>query len=128
MSRAFVKEDVDPPERRRRARGASGVPPGAVNYMTARTVRALRAERATLQREPTKDRERIGELQSLLDTVTVVEAPDDLESVAFGARVTLRDVAGSPRAYTIVGVDELDLYPDSVSWISPTGRTLLAAE
>src|SRR5205814_5816772 len=36
MSRAFVKEDVDPPERSGRKRSASGLPPGATNYITAR--------------------------------------------------------------------------------------------
>jgi transcription elongation GreA/GreB family factor len=30
--------------------------------------------------------------------------------------------------HTIVGVDELDITPDGVSWISPLGKTLLAAE
>ena len=127
MSRAFVKEDVDPPERRQRARGASGLPPGAANYMTARTARALRDELAALQRDRT-NAARLDELQRLLDTVTVVEPPDAPGTVAFGARVTVRDVAGSTRSYTIVGVDELDSYPNSVSWISPTGRALLAAD
>jgi hypothetical protein len=35
MSRAFIKEDVDPPERSGRKRSASGLPPGATNYITA---------------------------------------------------------------------------------------------
>ena len=30
--------------------------------------------------------------------------------------------------YTVVGVDELDLEPDAVSWISPIGKALLAAD
>src|SRR5688572_27950727 len=103
MSRAFVKEDVDPPERRRRARAASGLPPGAANYMTARTARALREEMAALKQDRTKNAARIGELQSLLEGVTVVEPPDDSGTIAFGARVTVRDAAGSTRTYTIVG-------------------------
>jgi hypothetical protein len=36
MSRAFVKEDVDLPERSGRKRSASGLPPGATNYISAR--------------------------------------------------------------------------------------------
>src|SRR4051794_10555261 len=32
MSRAFIREDVDPPERSGRLRSASGLPPGATNY------------------------------------------------------------------------------------------------
>jgi hypothetical protein len=41
MSRAFIKEDVDPPERSGRKRSASGLPPGATNYITARGARRL---------------------------------------------------------------------------------------
>jgi hypothetical protein len=44
MSRAFVKEDVDPPERSGRKRSASGLPPGATNYITARGAKRLRDE------------------------------------------------------------------------------------
>src|SRR5881398_655482 len=41
MSRAFIKEDVDPPERSGRKRSASGLPPGATNYITARGAKRL---------------------------------------------------------------------------------------
>jgi hypothetical protein len=34
VSRAFIKEDVDLPERSGRKRSASGLPPGATNYIT----------------------------------------------------------------------------------------------
>ena len=44
MSRAFVKEDVDPPEQSGRKRSASGLPPGATNYITARGEKRLREE------------------------------------------------------------------------------------
>jgi transcription elongation GreA/GreB family factor len=30
--------------------------------------------------------------------------------------------------FTIVGVDELNFEPDAVSWISPIGKALLAAD
>src|SRR5215208_3562479 len=85
MSRAFVKEDVDPPQRSGRARTASGLPPGTANYMTTRGVQRLRDELAELRR-------------------------------------------GRSRSYRIIGVDELELYADAVSWISSIGRALLAAE
>ena len=42
--RAFVKEDVDLPERSGRKRSASGLPPGATNYITARGAKRLRDE------------------------------------------------------------------------------------
>jgi hypothetical protein len=47
MSRAFVKEDVDLPERSGRKRSASGLPPGATNYITARGAKRLRDELQT---------------------------------------------------------------------------------
>jgi hypothetical protein len=44
MSRAFVKEDVDLPKRSGRKRSASGLPPGATSYVTARGAKRLRDE------------------------------------------------------------------------------------
>ena len=128
MSRAFVKEDVDPPERSRRARTASGLPPGAVNYITARGAERLRAELEKLRRNAEPDEARIADLRDLVASVTIVEPPEDRTAIGFGARVTVRNSAGELRAYRIVGVDELNVYADGVSWISPTGKALLAAE
>jgi transcription elongation factor GreB len=124
MSRAFVKEDVDPPERTGRKRSASGLPPGAINYITARGAKRLRGE---LEAEPRG--ERAMELQQILASVQVIDPPDELsKGISFGGTVTLRDKKNSPETYTIVGVDELDLEPDGVSWISPIGKALLNAE
>lgn len=128
MSRAFVKEDIDPPERTRRARTASGLPPGAANYLTARGAKRLKNKLEERRKRPTKDEAEIAELEELLASATIVDAPEDRQHIAFGARVTTRDAAGQERAYQIVGVDELNLYDDGVSWISPTGKALLAAE
>ena len=73
--------------------------------------------------------ERIAELEHILSSVTIVEAPDEpTKSVAFGARVTARDATEQLKTYSIVGVDELDFESDAVSWISPIGRALLTAE
>lgn len=123
MSRAFVKEDVDPPERSGRTRSASGLPPGAMNYITARGARHLREALATASAE------RQAELKETLASVTVVEPPDELSaSVAFGAVVTVENQSGERQAYQVVGVDELAFTRNAVSWISPIGKTLLAAE
>lgn len=127
MSRAFVKEDIDPPERSRRARAASGLPPGATNYITAAGARRLSDQLAELRRGDAPDAHRINDLHDLLASVTVVESPDGTGGIAFGARVTVRGAAGE-RTFRIVGVDELTYYPDAVSWISPEGKALLAAE
>jgi transcription elongation GreA/GreB family factor len=130
MSRAFVKEDVDPPERSGRARSASGLPPGAINYITASGAACLRAELNELRRTNADeiDAARVAELERVLASATIVEAPDDSESIAFGAKVTVRNAAGELASYRVVGVDELHLYRDAVTWVSPLGKALLAAE
>jgi hypothetical protein len=128
VSRAFIKEDVDPPERSGRKRSASGLPPGATNYITARGAKRLRDELQKL-RVANAGSERIIELDHILASVHVVDPPDPASnSVGFGATVTVKDKKGLAETYTVVGVDELDLEPDGVSWISPIGKALLAAD
>src|SRR4029078_11628980 len=128
MSRAFIKEDVDPPERSGRKRSASGLPPGAINYITARGANRLRDELQKLRASNAVD-ERVTEVEQILASVHVVDPPDPASnSVAFGATVTVNDAKGLTETYTVVGVDELDLEPDAVSWISPIGKALLAAD
>lgn len=128
MSKAFTKEDVDLPERVGRARSSGGLPPGAVNYITARGARRLEEELAELRRLA-ENTVRIAELERILASTVMVESPDPpFTSVAFGASVTVENGRGKIERYRIVGVDELGLYNDAVSWISPDGRTLLAAE
>lgn len=122
-----MKEDVDPPERSGRVRTASGLPPGATNYITATGAKRLRDELEQLRGADAKD-ERVAHLQRVLGSVQIVETPSDPQSIAFGARVTVRDVAGQLHSYRIVGVDELQFDTNAVSWISPIGKTLLAAE
>ena len=128
MSRAFVKEDVDLPERSGRKRSASGLPPGATNYITARGAKHLRDELRNL-RAANANSERVAELEQILASIHVVDPPDPASnSVGFGATVTVKDRKGLTETYTVVGVDELDLEPDAVSWISPIGKALLAAD
>ena len=128
MSRAFIKEDVDPPERSGRKRSASGLPPGATNYITARGAKRLRDELNEL-RAVNASSERTMELEQILASGHVVDFPKvPSNSVTFGARVTVKDKKGTTETFTIVGVDELNFEPDAVSWISPVGKALLAAD
>jgi len=128
MSRAFVKEDVDPPERSGRKRSASGLPPGATNYITARGEKRLREELQKLG-AANAGSERIIELEQILASAHIVDPPDaPSNSVTFGATVTLTDEKGATETFTIVGVDELNFERDAVSWISPLGKALLAAD
>lgn len=127
MSRAFIREDVDPPERSGRVRSVSGLPPGATNYITARGARRLGAELSELRRANSEPA-RIAELEAVLASATLVEPPEKASTgIAFGATVTTEQ-NGNIQTYTVVGVDELGFYPDAVSWISPLGKALLAAE
>jgi transcription elongation GreA/GreB family factor len=128
MSRAFVKEDVDPPERSGRKRSASGLPPGATNYITVRGEKCLREELQTL-RAANAGSERIIELEQILASGHIVDPPGaPSNGVTFGATVTLKDEKGLTETFTIVGVDELNFERDAVSWISPLGKALLAAD
>jgi transcription elongation factor GreB len=129
MSRAFVKEDVDPPERIGRPRSASGLPPGAINYITAAGAARLRSKFEDLRRsDREEDAQRVAELRSTLASITTVEIPEDEKTIAFGSKVTVQDDADQLRSYRIVGVDELNFYSDAVPWVSQTAKTLLAAE
>lgn len=128
MSRAFVKEDVDLPERGGRKRSASGLPPGATNYITARGAKRLRDELQKL-RARNAGSERVSELEHILASVHVVDPPNaPSDSVTFGATVTMKDTKGATETLTVVGVDEINFEPDAVSWISPLGKALLAAD
>jgi transcription elongation GreA/GreB family factor len=119
---------VDLPERSGRKRSASGLPPGATNYITARGAKRLLDELQKL-RAANAVSERVSELEQVLASVHIVDPPDaPSNSVTFGATVTVKDKEDATETYTVVGVDELDLEPDAVSWISPTGKALLAAD
>src|SRR4026208_597759 len=104
MSRAFVKEDVDLPERSGRKRSASGLPPGATNYITARGAKRLRDELNKL-RAANARRERLIELEQILASGAAADPPNARSnSVTFGATVTVKDKKGATETFTIVGV------------------------
>ena len=123
MSKAFTKEDDDLPERSARRRSASGLPPGALNYLTAEGARRFRHDLANAGAE------RAAEVARVLASATIVEPPTEPpEGAVFGAKVTLREVGGREESYRIVGVDEVGFEPDWVSWTSPIGKALLGVE
>jgi len=134
MSKAFTKEDAEIPERSGRLRPASGLPPCALNYLTADGAERLASELGRLrtaasdgERVASQD-ERIADLERALATATIVPAPEGArEEVLFGATVELRTAAGARTRYRIVGVDETHLTPDAISWITPLARALIGA-
>lgn len=75
---------------------------------------------------------RIRFLTKRIDAAEVVdpEAPRARQAEArafFGATVRYADASGAERVVSIVGVDEVDLSRNHISWVSPLGRALLKA-
>ena len=131
MSKAFTNED-DSEENFAPPRAP--LPPGTQNYITAEGAAKIRAELDRLleaKRNLNSDSinrstidSRIQHLQNLVQTFVVVErAESDL--VRFGSEVTVNQ-NGMEERYRIVGVDEIDLAKDHISWLSPLARALMA--
>jgi transcription elongation factor GreB len=102
MSRAFVRESDDAPERP--LPRSSPLPVGVPNYITPAGAQRLR--------------------QLPTDAVIVPPPTEPTDQVRFGATVTVRDTEGET-TYRIVGVDETDAAANFISWISPLAKTLL---
>ena len=73
---------------------------------------------------------RIRFLTKRIDAAEVVdpETPRTGKSatlVFFGATVRYANAAGTERTVSIVGVDEVDLHRDHISWVSPLARALM---
>jgi transcription elongation factor GreB len=73
---------------------------------------------------------RIHFLTKRIDAAQVVdpEAPRAARAathVFFGATVSYADAAGAERVVSIVGVDEVDLERNHISWVSPLARALM---
>lgn len=128
MSRAFVKEDVDVPERVTLRRAASGLPPGTQNLMTADGAQRLRERLAGWRQRRSDHATEIAELEDVLGSATIVDVQPRTDAIVFGSRVTVRGADGRVQTYRIVGVDEKPLESGNVSWMSPLGQALLAAE
>ena len=127
MSKAFTKESDEvelfaPPR--------APLPPGTPNYITKAGAEKIHAELAALlarkkslsETELTKFDVRIQQLQVDIASFVVVE-PSASDMVKFGAKVTFQ--RGAEReTYSIVGVDEIDLDRNHISWLSPLARAL----
>jgi transcription elongation factor GreB len=125
MSKAFTKEDDSEPERNTRVRSISGLPPGALNYMTADGARRMEEE---IEKIRGTEPQRAAEIRGILDSATIVKPSTDLpEEVLFGTSVEVRNAEGHSRTFRIVGVDEVEFDSSCVSWMSPIGKSLLGA-
>jgi len=97
--------------------------------MTASGAGRLRDELKKLRQAEDSEPARMAELEQILASISVVQPPNESSSdISFGARVTVRDANGVEKSYHIVGIDELDLHSDAVSWISPVAKALIVTE
>ncbi len=115
MSRAFVKELEDAPER-----DLTLAPPAEPSPITPRGYARLVAELAAAKEPAERDR-----LEEALARVYVVAPPADAEVAALGATVTVAGAAAQPRRFTIVGPDEVDIPSGDIGPDSPLAQALL---
>jgi transcription elongation factor GreB len=142
MSKAFTNEETAPEPLLVPAR--SPLPPGVTNYVTARGLELLKAERQRLELGRAEldgiadDAERtlalaasaarLAELDQRLASATLVDpALIGSDVVRFGSKVTVRDAEGRERRYEIVGVDEADPEAGRLAFLAPLARALLGA-
>jgi len=118
MSRAFVKDDDDRPERPI-ARSASENP----NYVTTKGLARLR-ELLTSARAAGDERDGTYLERRIADAIVVNVAAQPRDRVAFGATVTARESDGRETRVRIVGEDEAEPAKGTISWISPFARAL----
>lgn len=146
MSRAFVKEDNDLPERPAAPRLPPPLPAGVRNLLTAEGERRLRSELARLveverprwvaagdtpddKRALREADARIAHIQQCLHGAEIVRAPEKpWLQVKLGATVTVRERNDEQAQYRIVGFHEADLEPHWISFRSPLARALMEAK
>jgi transcription elongation GreA/GreB family factor len=119
VSRAFVKEDDDRPERPLPRTAGSQRP----NYVTPKGFAQLHA---ALERAQASDDERDAEyLRARIASAQVIDgASHDPKVISFGATVTLRQSDGSRITVHIVGEDEAEPTAGTISWTSPYAEAL----
>lgn len=139
MSRAFVKED-----------GPDNTPLPDLpisphpNYVTPRGLAALRERLARTQAElarlkarderldklPEKAAERdIRYIEARLRSAIAIDpATQPRDEVAFGAKVTVKDMQGKTETYEITGEDEADASCGRIAPHSPLARALLGGQ
>ena len=128
MSKAFTRESDDSEESSAPTRAP--LPPGTQNYITTSGAtriqselnRLLEAKRAEPNLPSTETR--IQYLQNLIKTFVIVE-PTPSDVVRFGSTVSVIQ-NGARETYRIVGVDEIDLDQNHISWLSPLARALMS--
>lgn len=134
MSKAFTRESDEAPVEGPLAIRAR-LPPGVRNYITQKGAERLKERLtelvqkragASLNPEQANLDTAIKNLQQILDSVVIAQAPADPQKVAFGATVTVRYEDDMEESFQIVGIDEADPENGAISWISPLARALVS--
>jgi transcription elongation factor GreB len=145
MSRAFVRESDDSDEDLH-VPVRSQLPPGVKNLITPGGAKRLQEgldallERKRALSQPSSDtssseneaqsrklQSRIRQLQQIADSMVVTPpSAGSRDRVCFGASVLVRHANGQEATYRIVGIDEIDLDRNQISWRSPLARALLS--
>jgi transcription elongation factor GreB len=98
------------------------------NYITPAGAQKLRDRRARLQAsagEKSPSREaRVRQLQEIVASLVIAEAPVEKETIRFGATVSVQR-GKELESYRLVGLDETNLDRNEVSWLSPLAKVLL---
>ena len=119
MSRAFVKEGEDRPER---------PPPRPVsdrpNRVTRNGLKLLNAALARA-REAGDDRNVAYFEDRIAGAIVVTAHEGDPATVAFGSAVTVREAGGAAVRWQIVGEDEADPAHGTIAWASPYAAALM---
>jgi transcription elongation factor GreB len=143
VSKAFTRDENEGPEVPDLVPQTSPLTLGAKNYITPagaeklraelqRLVEVTRPELAEARDDPDAKRQlarldqRIRQLEESLQAAEIIESPSGpVDVVRFGAYVTVRESNGDQTRYRIVGVDEIDLDNNWVSWMSPIAKALV---
>jgi len=84
------------------------------------------AEYEEAQNERSFNEGRIQALENIINNAVIIdETHGQMETVAIGATVTVRNPQGKPAAYTITGSAESDPAQGKISNVSPIGKSLL---
>ena len=84
------------------------------------------AEYEEAQNERSFNEGRIQALESIINNAVIIDDTDgQRDTVAVGARVTVRNPQGKPATYTITGSAEADPAQGKISNVSPIGKSLL---
>lgn len=120
MSRAFVKDDDDRPERPIVRHMDSERP----NYVTPAGLEQL--QRALRDARAVGDERNLEYLEARIASAVLVDpSTQPRGEVVFGSKVVVNDEHGGTVRLHIVGEDEADPAHGTISWISPYAQALL---